>query len=132
MSEQLLVCKALAAMFRKHGDPTEEEVSFVAHSAFELALNPEQNAEVQQVLKEGDEYGGIIGGITSKPMRVYLFRRVVAATLIDENIENHEMAIIDQTATSFGFDGEVVTKYLDWMKEGIAWEKRGVELAGSL
>ena len=83
MSEQLLVCKALAAMVRKHGDATEEEVAFVAHTAFELALTPEQNAEVQKVLKQGGDYAGLIAEITSKPMRAYLFRRVVAATLID-------------------------------------------------
>jgi hypothetical protein len=132
MSEQLLVCKALAAMLRKHGEPTEEEVSFVAHSAFELALSPEQNAEVQQVLKEGGEYASLIEGITSKPMRTYHFRRIVAATLIDEKIEDHEMAMIDETAKSFDFKEDVVKDYLGWMKEGIAWEKRGAEITAKL
>lgn len=132
MSEQLLVCKALAAMLRKHGEPTEEEVSFVAHSAFELALPAEHNAEVQQVLKEGGEYGALIEGITSKAMRAYLFRRVVAATLMDEKIEDDEMAMIEQTARSFGYQGDAVKDYLTWMKEGIDWEKRGAEIAARL
>ncbi len=132
MSEQLMVCKALAAMFRKHGDPTEEEVNFVAHSAFELALSPEQNGEVQNVLKEGGDYDEALKGITSKPMRTYLFRRVVAATLIDEKIEDHEMAVIDAAIETFGFDAAVVKEYLDWMKEGIAWEKRGVGITAKL
>ena len=47
MSEQLIVCKALAAMIRNHGEPSEEEVNYVAHAAFELALNQEQNEEVE-------------------------------------------------------------------------------------
>ena len=132
MSEQLMVCKALAAMIRNHGEPTEEEVSFVAHSAFELALSPEENAEVQEVLKQGGAYQSFIGEITSKPMRLYLFRRVVAATLIDEKIEDHEMAVIVQTAKAFGFTDEAVKAYLGWMKEGIAWEKRGAEIAAQL
>lgn len=132
MSEQLLVCKALAAMFRKHGEPKEEEVTFVAHSAFELALTPEQNEEVQRVLKEGGELGSFIEGINSRAMRTYLFRRVVAATLLDENIEDHEMAIIGQTARAFGFDTRAVEEYLAWMNEGIAWEKRGAAIAARL
>lgn len=132
MSEQLMVCKALAAMFRKHGDPTEAEVNFIAHSAMELALSPEQNGEVQQVLKEGGDYEEAIKGVTSKPMRAYLFRRVVAATLIDEKIEDHEMAVITGTAETFGFDAAAVKDYLEWMKEGIAWEKKGVEIAARL
>lgn len=132
MSEQLLVCKALAAMIRTHGEPTEEEVSFIAHSAFELALSPEENAEVQKVLKEGGAYQSFLGEISSKPMRHYLFRRVVAATLIDEKIEDHEMAVINQTAKVFGFNDEAVTAYLGWMQEGIAWEKRGAEIAAKL
>ena len=132
MSEQLLVCKALGAMIRSHGEPTEQEVSFVAQAAFELALSPEENEQVQAVLKEGGEYDKLVEGITSKPMRTYLFRRVVAATLIDEKIEDHEKALIDKTARAFGFDGGVVKQYLEWMQEGIAWEKRGVEIAAKL
>jgi hypothetical protein len=132
MSEQLLVCKALAAMIRAHGEPTEEEVSFIAHCAFELALSPEENTEVQKVLKEGGAYQGFLGEISSKPMRHYLFRRIVAATLIDEKIEDHEMAVIDQTAKAFGFNDETVKAYLGWMQEGIAWEKRGAEIAAKL
>lgn len=132
MSEQLMVCKALAAMMRQQGDPSEEEVSFVAHAAFELALTSEQNEEVQKVLKEGGDYEGFIKEIGSKPMRTYLFRRVVAATLLDEQIEEHEVKLIEATTQTFGYNEETVVQYLDWMKEGVVWEKRGVELLARL
>jgi len=132
MSEQLMVCKALAAMIKNHGDPSEEEVNFVGHAAFELALTPEQNQEVQKVLMEGGDYEQFIKEITSKHMRTFLFRRVVAATLIDEKIEDDEMAIINQTASVFDYKRETVLKYLAWMQEGIAWEKRGAELLANL
>jgi hypothetical protein len=132
MSEQLMVCKALGAMIRKHGEPTEEEVNFVAHAAMELGLTAEQNEQVQQVLKEGGDYQGFIAEISSRSMRNYLFRRVVAATLIDDKIEEHELATIQQTAKTFDFSEGVVNEYLEWMKEGIAWEKRGAELLARL
>jgi hypothetical protein len=132
MSEQLMVCKALAALVRNTGDPTEEEVSFIAHAAFEMSLTSAQNEEVQKVLKEGGEYGNFIKDVTSRPMRTFLFRRVVAATLIDEKIEDSEMAIINQTAEAFGYKDETVKEYLGWMQEGIAWEKRGAELMAKL
>ena len=125
MSEQLMVCKALAAMIRQNGEPDEDEVAFVAHAAFELALTQEQNEEVQGVLKEGGDYDAAIKEISSSKMRHYFFRRLVAATLLDDKIEDHEIAMIEKATAAFGYDEKVVVEYLDWMKEGLAWEKRG-------
>ena len=132
MSEKLMVCKALAAMIRNHGEPNEEEINFVAHAAFEMNLTPEENEEVQTVLKDGGEYQGFIDEVTSRAMRTFLFRRVVAATLIDEEIEEDELDIINKTIKTFGYDENVVKEYLDWMKAGIAWEKQGQDLMSRL
>jgi len=128
MSEQLMVCKALAAMMGNKGELTEEEVNFVAHAAFELALSPEENEQVQAVLKDGGEFDGFIKDVSSKPLRTFLFRRVVAAVLLDEQVDDDEKAVIDSTAKAFGYDDKLVEEYLTWMKEGIDWEKRGAEL----
>jgi len=128
MSEQLMVCKGLAAMVRQSGEPDEDEVAFVAHAAFELALTQEQNEEVQGVLKEGGDYEAAIKEITSSQMRHYFFRRLVAATLLDDKIEDHEIAMIEKATAAFGYDEQIVVEYLDWMKEGLAWEKRGSEI----
>jgi hypothetical protein len=132
MSEQLAVCKALGALFSKHGEPSEVEVTFVANAAMELGLTTEQNEQVMAVLKEGGDYGALLAEIKTKALRTFLFRRVVAATLIDEQIEDEELATIHQTAGAFGFDKAVVEQYLAWMQEGIAWEKRGAELMAKL
>jgi hypothetical protein len=132
MSEQQMVCKALAAMIRKHGEPTEEEVKFIGTAAFDLALSPEENEDVRKVLEEGGDYQALIEAVTSKPMRAYLFRRVVAAALLDDKIENHELEVIDRTARTFGFPQDAVTDYIAWMKEGIEWEQRGAELMARL
>lgn len=128
MSEHQAVCKALAAMLHGAGELTEEEVKFVAHAAFELGLTPEENAEVQRVLSEGDDYGALLGQITSRPARTFLFRRVVAAVLLDDEVEEREQVIIDQTAGAFGYSDELKDAFVAWMQEGIAWEKRGAEL----
>lgn len=132
MSEQLSVCKALAAMMTKKGDTSEIEITFVGNAALELGLSPEENEEVMKTLKDGGDFAAELGGITSKRMRTYLFRRVVAATLLDESIEDEELAVIHDTAKTFDFDTGVVDEYLEWMKEGIAWEKRGAELMAKL
>jgi hypothetical protein len=132
MSEQLSVCKALAAMMTKRGEPNEAEITFVANAAMELGLSPEQNEDVMKTLKGGGDFGTELGGIDSRRMRTFLFRRVVAATLLDEQVEDEELALIQQTADAFGFKKDVVDEYLAWMKEGIAWEKRGVELMAKL
>ncbi|MFO8072958.1 MAG: hypothetical protein R6V85_13880 [Polyangia bacterium] len=128
MSEKLNVCKALAAMIRNHGEPDEAEVTFVANAALELGLTPEENEQVTETLKSGGDFPVFLAEIRSRPMRLFLFRRVVAATMLDEKVEDDEMDAIERTAEAFDFDDRVVEEYVDWMKDGIAWEKRGAQL----
>ncbi|MCA9666651.1 MAG: hypothetical protein KC503_13725 [Myxococcales bacterium] len=132
MSEKLAVCQALAALVRNHGEPDEEEVRFVGHAAFDLGLNEEENSAVQTVLKEGGDYDGFLDQITSKPMRLFLFRRVCAAVLLDEEITEAERSFLGKTYGKFGYDAGFVEAYLAWMREGIQWEKRGAELMARL
>ena len=132
MSEKLMVCKALAAMLHDKGEVTEEGVSFVAHAAFELALSLGENQEVQGVLKNGGDYAGAIATIESRPMRTFLFRRVVAAVLLDEEIDEDEQEIIDRTAEAFGYSSELRDDFVAWMQAGIEWEKKGVDLMNQM
>ena len=132
MSEKTNVCKALGAMFHKRGEPTDIEVTFVANAAMELGLDGEESEEVMGVLKEGGDYDEFVKGIGSKMLKTFFFRRVVAATLMDEKVEDDELELIDQTASLLAFKSEAVKEYLDWMKEGIAWEKRGAAIVAKL
>jgi len=132
MSEQLSVCKALAAMMTKGKEASEAEITFVGNAALELGLSPEENEAVMATLKDGGDFTAELGGIASRRMRTYLFRRVVAATLLDDQVEDSELAVIHETAKVFDFKSDVVDDFLGWMKEGIAWEKRGVELMAKL
>jgi hypothetical protein len=119
-------------MIKKQGELTEEEVNFVAHAAMELALSPEQIKEIQFVLTSGGDYSSFIKEISSKPMRAFLFRRVVAASLLDNKLEDSELALITQTAKAFSYQEKAVSEYLAWMKEGVAWEQRGANLLEKL
>ena len=132
MSEKVNVCKALGAMFRNHGDPNEAEVTFVPNAAMELGLTQEETEEVTGVLKDGGEFAGFVKEIKSRPVRAFFFRRLVAATLLDEKVEDDELKVIHDTADEFGFDTGAVDEYLAWMKEGIEWEKRGADIMAKL
>ena len=132
MSERLDVCQALAAMMRQAGEPSVEEVKFVGYAAMALGLDDDENAKLVETLKGGGDFAAHLKEVTSKPMQQFLFRRVVAATLIDEQISAAEQAFIDETAKAFGFKPDVVKRFVEWMKEGIDWEKRGAELIAQL
>ena len=132
MTEKTMACKALAAMFKNHGDPNDLEITFVANAAMELGLDNKEADEVMQVLKEGGDYQAFIGGMNSKAVKTFFFRRVVAATLLDEQIEDAELKLIYDTAGMLAFNKDAVDEYLEWMKEGIAWDKRGIAIAGKL
>ena len=132
MSERLMVVKALAAMMGNKGDVTEEEVMFVGHAAFEMGLTEEENEQVQGTLKEGGDYKAIVGEVSSRTLRTFFFRRVVAAIMLDDRVDDAEQAIIDQTAEAFGYDNELKDAFVDWMKDGIEWEKRGAEIMSKM
>lgn len=132
MSENVSAVKALAAMIRDHGEPNVDEVVYVAHAALELGLDPEENEAVQQVLADGGSFAEFLGQVESENARLFLFRRIVSATLIDAEINDSEKHYIAQTAEAFGFDQNVVEEYISWMCEGIDWERRGVAIMSRL
>jgi len=132
MSEKAMVCKALGAMFHKHGEPNEVEVTFVANAALELGLDQGETEEVMAVLKQGGDYESFVKGIDSMILKTFFFRRVVAATLMDDKIEDDELKLIHDTAGLLSFDAGAVKDYLAWMKEGMEWEKRGAGIVARL
>lgn len=119
MSERLAVCQALAAMLRQQGEPNEEEVTFVGLAAMQLGLTQDENQRVQQTLKEGGDYAAHLSQITSKPMRSFFFRRMLAATLLDAQINDSEQAFIDQAAQAFDCTPQLVADLIAWMKVSI-------------
>lgn len=132
MSESLSACLALASMIREHGTPNADEVKFVAHAALELGLDNEDHERVQTTLREGGDFESHLPEVTSRAMRVFTFRRMVSAVLLDEQINDSERAYIAKTAEAFGFDGQVVDEYIAWMREGLQWEKRGADIVERL
>ena len=128
MSELLNACKALAAMVRDHGQPTIDEVNFVAHSALELGLDPDENAEVQAVLKDGGDFAAFIAEVKGEDVRIFLFRRIVEATLLDDQINDAEKRYISSTAEAFGYSEAIYEEFIAWMRDGMEWEKRGLAI----
>ena len=82
MSERETTCKALAAMIKAGGDPTVDEMRFIAHVALELGLSEDENKGVESVLKNGAKFDDLLPGITQKDMQLFLFRQVSHITLI--------------------------------------------------
>lgn len=132
MSEPLHACLALASMIRDHGPPDPEEVKFVAHAAIELGLENEDNQRVQDTLRNGGDFESHLPEITSRAMRIFTFRRMVSAVLLDHQIDDSQHAYIQRTAKAFGFDKDVVDEYIAWMREGLEWEKRGADIVTRL
>lgn len=124
MSERLAVCNALAAMIRQHGEASAEEITFVGMAAMQLGLSDEENAEVQRTLKEGGDVKAALSGVTSKAMRSFLFRRILAAALLDEQISAQEQAVIDESAEALELDRSRVPELVAWMRVQIEVEKR--------
>jgi len=132
MSEKLSACKALAAMIRDHGTPGVDEVVYVAHAALELGLDTNENAEVQAVLQNGGDFQQLITQIETPELQLFLFRRVVSASLIDAEINDDEKKFIANTAEAFNYQSEVVEEYISWMCQGMDWERKGTGIMSRL
>lgn len=132
MNEPLHACLALASMIRDHGTPNADEVKFVAHAAIELGLEDEDNQRVQETLRDGGDFEAQLPEITSRAMRVFVFRRLVSAVLLDHQIDDSQRSYIKKAADAFGFDSKAVDEYIAWMREGLEWEKRGAEIVQRL
>jgi len=128
MSENLNACKALAAMVREHGKPSIEEVNYVAHSALRLCLYPDQNTEVQAVLESGGDFKALISEVKDRDTRIFLFRRIVEASLMDDQVDAEERQYITTAADEFGYEEAVVVAFVSWMREGMEWERAGAEI----
>ena len=85
MNEQKInVCRALASIFSSNEEVSEQEAAFVGRTALDLGLDEGELKLVQQALGSNLDTKEILGSITDSDLRRFLFRRVVAATLIDE------------------------------------------------
>lgn len=132
MSERLTTCKALAAMIQAGGQPTVDEMRFIAHIALELGLSDADNKAVQSVLSSGGAFEDLVAQIKDPEMRVFLFRQVVAAALIDDHINDAEHSYINKAATAFGISAEHRAAFIAWMHEGMDWERRGAALLAAM
>ena len=132
MNEPLHACLALATMIRDHGAPNPDEIKFVAHAAIELGLENEDNERVQATLRDGGDFEAQLPQITSRAMRIFLFRRLVSAVLLDQQIDDSQRSYIAKAAKEFGFGKDVVDEYLAWMREGLEWEARGANIVQRL
>lgn len=128
MSERVTTCKALAAMIQASGDPTVDELRFIAHVALELGLSEDENAEVQAVLETGGDFSALAKKVEQRDMQLFLFRQVVAAALIDDHINNEEHSYINTAAEAFDIGEDLRAAFIAWMHEGMEWERRGAGL----
>lgn len=132
MSERLAVCEALAAMIRQHGAPSEEEITFVGMAALQLGLEAEENEKVQATLRQGGDFQSLLRKVTSRPMRAFLMRRILAASLLDEQISDAEQSVIEQAAAAFGLSAQTVATLIAWMRVNIEAERQLTQLLAAV
>jgi len=133
MNEQKInVCRALASVFANQDEVTDEEAAFVGRAALDLGLDEGELKLVQQALATPLDLKPLLATITDNGLRQFLFRRIVAATLIDEQLNEHDKNALATTAESFGWNQAVVQEYVTHMKQGLEWEKKGEDIISRL
>jgi hypothetical protein len=133
MNEQKInVCRALASIFASKEEVSDEEAAFVGRTALDLGLDEGELTLVQQALASDLDTKELLATITDVNLRRFLFRRVVAATLIDSDLTAQEKAVVAMLTESFGWDGAVVDEYIEHMQAFIEMEKKGEEIISKL
>ena len=128
MNEQKInVCRALASIFSSNEEVSEQEAAFVGRTALDLGLDEGELKLVQQALGSNLDTKEILGSITDSDLRRFLFRRVVAATLIDEQLSSHEQKVFNAIVEIFKWDEGTVKEYISHMQKFIdAAHQRGI------
>jgi hypothetical protein len=131
MEEQKInVCRALASIFGE--DASDEEIAFVGRAALDLGLDESALKIVLQAIGAEMDTTAVLESITDINLRRFLFRRVVAATLLDDQLTDEEKAAVDKVIEVFGFDKDLANQYCNNMKELIALERKGEEIVMKL
>ncbi len=126
--QKINVCRALASLFGE--DPTEDEMAFVGRTALDLGLDESALKLVQQSIGTNLDIKVVLETIKHEMLQRFLFRRIVAATLIDEQLSEREQAVVETVVESFGWDTTIAREYTDHMKAFIEMEKKGEEIIG--
>ena len=133
MSERLNACLSLVSIFQiGDGEITEEEAMFIGRAASDLGLNEEEQETLKEAFNKKQDFKENISKITSPDIKRFLIRRIVAAVLLDGRIASEEEKVLEVTRNTFNLDEDLFKKYIEWMKEGIEWEKRGEKLLNEL
>jgi hypothetical protein len=133
MNEQKInVCRALASIFTSKDEVSDEEAAFVGRTALDLGLDEGELKLVQQALAAELDTKELLRSVTDEGLRRFLFRRVVAATLIDAELSENEKQIVDTMATIYEWKKDVVEEYLGYMKGFIEMERKGEEIISRL
>lgn len=133
MNEQKInVCRALASIFASKDEVSDAEAAFVGRTALDLGLDEGELKLVQQSLATALDTTALLKTITDPGLRRFLLRRVVAATLIDSELNEKERQVIDTITAVFGWDKAVVGDYVAHMQAFIEMEKKGEELLARL
>lgn len=131
MEEQKInACRALASLFGE--DPSDEETAFIGRTALDLGLDESALKLVLQSVGTQIDTKATLETIIDPNLRRLLFRRIVAATLIDESLTDEEKAVVDLVVKTFGWDKEKADLYVEHMKKFLEMEKEGEALIASL
>jgi hypothetical protein len=131
MDEQKInVCRALASIFGE--DVSDEETAFVGRCGLDLGLDEGELKLVLQSVGSSIDPKVVLDTVEDDNLRRFLFRRIVAATLIDKHLSDEEKAVVDQVISSFGWDKDAANAYIDHMKAFIEMERKGEELIAKL
>lgn len=129
MNEQKInVCRALAAIFAEQEEVTDEEMAFVGQAALHLGLDEGELKMVQQALATPLDYDELVGTIDDPVLRRFLFNRVVAAALTDDQLTDREKQLVDQTARAFGWDAGKVAEYVECQQKAIEWDHKAQQV----
>lgn len=129
MNEKLNAVKCLVALFQNTTkEITNEEVEFIGRTAHDLSLNENEAKEIASSFNEKLNYKELLSQVKEPWLKKLLFRRIIAAVLLDGNVAQSERDFLTQTGEIFGWSNDFVNEYVKWMQEGIVWEKKGEEL----
>lgn len=118
----------MALIARADGTLAPEELQAIDSAMMAWNLSAEEREDVMAVVDDGCEIQVLAERIQNPRTPYLLVQELVTLAHLDDHYDDAEQAAVQAIASAVGVSGERLAAIEKWVRDGIAWRSRGLEL----
>lgn len=123
--------KIMAYLAQIDGEVSLEEKQVMDDMIYAWKLDKNSIYEIYEILEKGSSLDLLLGKFKNPKSRYLLIQELITLAHIDGNYNEQEKRTIDKISSKLRVSKKRMGSLEQWVKDGIAWRNRGVELIKS-